>query len=92
MHTPGHSPGSCSFYWPERSFLIAGDTLATWPNLCTGWTAFNLNHTQTRASVRRMAALEADDRRRRSRGPDHQNAVTRPRARRGLAARELRSQ
>ena len=59
MHTPGHSPGSLAFYWPERSFLIAGDTLATWPKLCTGWTAFNLNHTQTRASVRRMAALEA---------------------------------
>ena len=59
MHTPGHSPGSLSFYWPERSFLIAGDTLATWPELCTGWTAFNLNHTQTHESVRRMAALEA---------------------------------
>ena len=59
MHAPGHSPGSLAFYWPERSFLIAGDTLATWPELCTGWTAFNLNQTQTHASVRRMAALEA---------------------------------
>ena len=59
MHTPGHSPGSLSFFWPERSFLIAGDTVATWPELCTGWTAFNLNRTQTAASVQRMAALEA---------------------------------
>ena len=60
MHTPGHSPGSLSFYWPERRFLIVGDMVATWPELCPGWTAFNLNPKQTQRSLQRVAALEAD--------------------------------
>lgn len=59
MHAPGHSPGHLAFHWPERGFLIAGDAIATWPNLCAGWTAFNLNHTQQAASLRRFAALDA---------------------------------
>ena len=59
LHTPGHSPGHLAFYWPERSFLIAGDAIATWPSLCAGWTAFNLNRNQHAVSVRRMAALDA---------------------------------
>ena len=59
LHAPGHSPGHLAFFWPERSFLIAGDAIATWPSLCAGWTAFNLNRTQHAGSVRRLAALEA---------------------------------
>ena len=59
LHMPGHSPGHLAFYWPERSFLIAGDAIATWPSLSAGWKAFNLNPTQHAASVRRMAALDA---------------------------------
>jgi hydroxyacylglutathione hydrolase len=27
LHTPGHSPGSCCFYFPEYKVLLAGDTL-----------------------------------------------------------------
>eukprot|EP00823_Brevimastigomonas_motovehiculus_P003638 TRINITY_DN2254_c0_g1_i1.p1 TRINITY_DN2254_c0_g1~~TRINITY_DN2254_c0_g1_i1.p1 ORF type:complete len:313 (+),score=110.67 TRINITY_DN2254_c0_g1_i1:100-1038(+) len=27
IHTPGHSPGSCSFYFPSQSLLFSGDTL-----------------------------------------------------------------
>ena len=27
IHTPGHSRGSCCFYFPEDKFLISGDTL-----------------------------------------------------------------
>lgn len=27
MNTPGHSPGSCSFYLPEAKVLFSGDTL-----------------------------------------------------------------
>lgn len=27
LHTPGHSPGSVSFYLPEEKILLAGDTL-----------------------------------------------------------------
>ncbi len=59
LHAPGHSPGHLAFSWPERSFLIAGDAIATWPSLCAGWTAFNLNRKQHAVSVRRLAALDA---------------------------------
>ncbi|MEO5842726.1 MAG: MBL fold metallo-hydrolase [Acidimicrobiales bacterium] len=27
MHTPGHSPGGCCLYWPERDIVFSGDTL-----------------------------------------------------------------
>jgi glyoxylase-like metal-dependent hydrolase (beta-lactamase superfamily II) len=27
IHTPGHSPGSCTFYFAEEKLLFAGDTL-----------------------------------------------------------------
>jgi glyoxylase-like metal-dependent hydrolase (beta-lactamase superfamily II) len=27
LHTPGHSPGSCCFYFPHQSLLLSGDTL-----------------------------------------------------------------
>lgn len=59
LHAAGHSPGHLAFWWPERRFLIAGDAVATWPELCAGWHAFNLNVKQHRESVRRMAALDA---------------------------------
>jgi glyoxylase-like metal-dependent hydrolase (beta-lactamase superfamily II) len=59
LHTPGHSPGHLAFFWPERRFLVAGDSVATWPELCAGWHAFNLNETQLGASLRRMAELDA---------------------------------
>ena len=59
LHAPGHSPGHLAFHWPERNFLIAGDAVATWPELCPGWKAFNLNLQQHRVSLGRMAALEA---------------------------------
>lgn len=59
LHVPGHSPGHLGFSWPERDFLIVGDAIATWPNLCAGWTAFTLNRTQHHESLKRMAALDA---------------------------------
>ena len=59
LHTPGHSPGHLSFYSPERSVLISGDAIATWPRFESGWPAFTLNSKQHRASIRRLAALEA---------------------------------
>ena len=60
LHAIGHSPGHLAFHWPERKFLIAGDAVATWPELCPGWTSFNLNWPQHRRSLARMAALEAE--------------------------------
>ena len=59
LHAPGHSPGHLAFSWPERSLLIAGDAIATWPSLCAGWTAFTLNRRQHAVSLKRMAALDA---------------------------------
>jgi glyoxylase-like metal-dependent hydrolase (beta-lactamase superfamily II) len=59
LHAIGHSPGHLAFHWPERKFLIAGDAVATWPELCPGWTSFNLNWKQHRRSLARMAELEA---------------------------------
>ena len=59
LHAPGHSPGHLVFWWPERRFLIAGDGIATWPSLCAGWKVFNLNHVQHKATLTRLASLEA---------------------------------
>jgi glyoxylase-like metal-dependent hydrolase (beta-lactamase superfamily II) len=59
LHAPGHSPGHLVFSWPERRFLIAGDGIATWPELCPGWHSFNLNRPQHHATLQRLAALEA---------------------------------
>ena len=60
VFAPGHSPGHLAFHWPEKSFLIAGDAIATWPGWSAGWPAFNLNEKEHRESLRRMAELEAD--------------------------------
>lgn len=60
IHAPGHSPGHLAFYWPERRTLIAGDAISTWPALAPGWPSFNLNPTQERASLRRMAGFAVD--------------------------------
>jgi glyoxylase-like metal-dependent hydrolase (beta-lactamase superfamily II) len=59
LRAPGHSPGHLAFHWPERNVLIAGDAIATWPELCGGWTAFNLNRAQHAQTLRRFAGLEA---------------------------------
>ena len=59
LHAAGHSPGHLAFWWPERRFLIAGDGIATWPELCPGWHAFNLNKPQHHATLQRLAALDA---------------------------------
>ena len=57
IHTPGHTPGSLSFYWPERRVLFTGDVLVTWPSPAPGWPSFTLNPAQHRASVARLAAV-----------------------------------
>lgn len=60
IHTPGHTPGHLAFYWPERQALFAGDALVTWPEFGPGWPGFMLNVKQNRASMQRMAALDAE--------------------------------
>ena len=59
LHASGHSPGHLAFAWPERGFAIVGDAVATWPQLCPGWHAFNLNKKQHHATLQRLAALDA---------------------------------
>jgi glyoxylase-like metal-dependent hydrolase (beta-lactamase superfamily II) len=51
MPTPGHTPGSLSFYWPQRRLLIVGDIIATWPRLEPGWRGFTLNFKESRNSL-----------------------------------------
>jgi glyoxylase-like metal-dependent hydrolase (beta-lactamase superfamily II) len=60
LHTPGHTPGHLAFWWSERRILFAGDAIATYPVFEAGWPAFNLNPTQQRTSLRRMAELDAE--------------------------------
>jgi glyoxylase-like metal-dependent hydrolase (beta-lactamase superfamily II) len=59
LYAPGHSPGHTAFHWPERQLAIVGDAIATWPELCPGWHAFNLNKRQHHSSLQRFASLEA---------------------------------
>jgi glyoxylase-like metal-dependent hydrolase (beta-lactamase superfamily II) len=59
LHASGHSPGHLAFSWAERSFAIAGDAVATWPELCPGWHAFNLNKKQHHVTLQRLAGLQA---------------------------------
>ncbi len=59
LYAPGHSPGHLAFHWPERQFLVVGDAIATWPNLCPGWRVFNLNRRQHHDTLQRFASLEA---------------------------------
>jgi glyoxylase-like metal-dependent hydrolase (beta-lactamase superfamily II) len=71
LHIPGHSPGHLGFHWAERGFLIAGDAIASWPEICPGWKPFTLNERQHQASLRRMAELEP-----RVVGVGHGDAIT----------------
>ena len=83
LHASGHSPGHLAFSWAERSFAIVGDAVATWPELCPGWHAFNLNKKQHHVSLQRLAALEAT-----IVGVGHGDPITTGRAGRPPRARE----
>jgi glyoxylase-like metal-dependent hydrolase (beta-lactamase superfamily II) len=55
VHTPGHTPGHCSFVWQAR-VLFAGDALDnTWDLQLA---IVNEDHDQAEASLRRLANLE----------------------------------
>ncbi len=57
FRTPGHSPGSTSFYLPETATLFTGDALVTWPKLELGWRGLTENRPQNLASIRRLVAV-----------------------------------
>jgi glyoxylase-like metal-dependent hydrolase (beta-lactamase superfamily II) len=52
--TPGHTPGSLSFWWPDRRALFAGDVIATWPELAPGWAGLTLDNDQNLRSVHQL--------------------------------------
>lgn len=57
IHTPGHTPGSFSFWWPEMRALFAGDIMVTWPRLEAGWKGLTLDNPQNRRSLGSLADL-----------------------------------
>ena len=59
-HIPGHTPGHLAFHCERRDVLAVGDAVATWPRIDAGWPGFNLNEGQYRASLRRLAQIEAE--------------------------------
>lgn len=58
--TPGHTPGSVSFWWPERKVLAVGDAVATWPTFDAGWPGFNLDEERYQRSLQRLVSLAPD--------------------------------
>ena len=59
LHTPGHSPGHLALHSPEQRVLLAGDAIATWPELHAGWRGWILNERQHQRSMSALARLEA---------------------------------
>ena len=58
LHTPGHTPGSVCFYWPEEKTLLSGDTL-----FCMGFGRTDLpggNYGQLMQSLNTLFALPSD--------------------------------
>ena len=52
---PGHTPGCLAFYWRDRSAVIAGDIVATWPYVAPGWPGLTLDNDQNLKSVGKLA-------------------------------------
>lgn len=61
IHTPGHTPGSISLYFPQTGLLIAGDALQyRRGQLEPPSRLFTANMAQARASIRRLASLNVE--------------------------------
>jgi len=58
IHTPGHSPGSISLYWPEKKALFTGDVVFP---MGVGRTDFpGGDGALLRDSIERLARLDAE--------------------------------
>ena len=58
LHTPGHTPGSVCFYWPDEKVLLSGDTL-----FCMGFGRTDLpggNYGQLMRSLNSLFELPDD--------------------------------
>lgn len=57
VHTPGHTDGSVSFYWPSERALFTGDVLVTWPRLEAGWRGLTTDPERNRRSLSELAMV-----------------------------------
>lgn len=57
IHTPGHTDGSMSFYWPAERALFCGDVLVTWPRLEAGWAGLSTDMEANRRSLSQLAEV-----------------------------------
>ena len=61
IHTPGHTPGSISFYFPAIGLLIVGDALQCYGGrLGLPSRLFTGDMDQAKESIRRLAQLDVD--------------------------------
>lgn len=56
LHTPGHTPGSCSF-WDGREMLLSGDNLVNITRLGFGVPFWTLDHPARKATLARYRGL-----------------------------------
>ena len=57
VHTPGHTDGSMSFYWPGERALFTGDVLVTWPRLEIGWRGLSTDMDRNRRSLAELGGM-----------------------------------
>lgn len=57
VHTPGHTDGSMSFYWPQQRALFTGDVLVTWPRIEAGWKGLTTDTARNRRSLSELATV-----------------------------------
>ena len=58
LHTPGHTPGSACFWWPDRSALFVGDLFMNRGRLTKPFAATTPDPEACLCSAQRVAALE----------------------------------
>jgi glyoxylase-like metal-dependent hydrolase (beta-lactamase superfamily II) len=57
VHTPGHTDGSMSFYWPAERALFVGDVLVTYPRTEIGWPGLSTDMDRNRRSLAELAGV-----------------------------------
>lgn len=56
IETPGHTPGSLSFWHPELDVIVVADTICTYPEL-GAWEGFTQNQKDWERSIAKLAAI-----------------------------------
>jgi glyoxylase-like metal-dependent hydrolase (beta-lactamase superfamily II) len=60
IHTPGHTPGSISLFFPQRRLLMVGDALNHRRRLSLPPRLYSVDMARARQSVKRLAELQFD--------------------------------